>query len=209
MPPSPSSPPTGPSFIATIVQVRTRSIVSRVCPKCGAKLGRDSTVSVCGSAFFCDGFECKDRREATGRFVVQLTLARGSHLIKAVAFDGSVVDLIGMGASEFDVLVNKHKHLAALLELHLLSLVCYVSLSGKEKAKTHILFDKDEMIDSLEPCNKSFVKFADLPLVKEAMRVSLEKEKATSKRKVEEEPGSPAIKATAEKKRRENSPPSI
>ncbi|ORY46934.1 hypothetical protein BCR33DRAFT_783381 [Rhizoclosmatium globosum] len=175
----PPSPPTGPSFIATIVQVRTRSIVSRVCPKCGAKLGRDSTVSVCGSAFFCDGFECKDRREAAGRFVVQLTLARGSHLIKAVAFDGSVVDLIGMGASEFDVLVNKHKHLPALLELHLLSLVCYVSLSGKEKAKT------------------------------EAMRVSLEKEKAASKRKVEEEPGSLAIKATAEKKRRENSPPSI
>ncbi|KAJ3074278.1 hypothetical protein HDU98_011632 [Podochytrium sp. JEL0797] len=184
-------PPSGPSFLGPILTLRTRNIVRRVCASCDKKLDKESTISVCGAPFFCDAEGCRRRREAAGKYLMpvrcfavnsrthlkgKITFANGTEVIKAVAFDGVVIDLIGIEATEYDQLVHYHPHLSSLLELHLLSLVCHVTLSPSEKEKpADPNLSQDAFIDLLDPCcdgrREGYVKFVELPSVQPLVRV--------------------------------------
>ncbi|KAI9334929.1 hypothetical protein BDR26DRAFT_866433 [Obelidium mucronatum] len=158
----------GPSFLATIVGIKARNIVSRVCSSCGRKVDRESTITVCGNvSFFCEGERCKEKRRVGGKYVIQMTLLKGNQIIKAVAFDGVANDLIGM--IDEKQLVNSNPYLSSLLELHLSSLHLQrlhfeklrrkeltivsgtVDLKRKEEAReNHVVVGSDAVLDDDE-----------------------------------------------------------
>ncbi|KAJ3259735.1 hypothetical protein HDU77_001699 [Chytriomyces hyalinus] len=110
-----------------------------------------------------------------------MTIACGNGVIEAVAFGGIVEDLVGMTAADFDRLACRHDFVHSLMELHLQSRVFYFGLSGEEKVKTHAYLEKDEMVDSMEPCcvadmqseerELSFCPFVQLEMVQRVLRL--------------------------------------